>query len=252
MPAARQEPLFPRVVDLVERVAISTPPRLVYSTQPFAGMCSDGKVYIIKGASDQMIVRAEASAYVLAQLVGVSVPEWSFVSAPGHADHPLFGSRIVSGPRDISPWLNNDIERYSDVLAQIITFDMWVANTDRNLSNLVGRNCAAQTDGYIDIVAIDFEKSVTVRSTTPRIALGSITPHSLWPRELLGRMVCGRPRPQNDWVANIAGNSALDLAPALQEVQIALSLEDSWLTDITDILAHRATRVPMMVEEVWH
>ena len=250
--AARQEPLFPRLVDLAEAKPLKSPERLIYSTKPFAGICSDGKHYVIKGSLDPAVVKAEAAAYILAPIVGIPVPEWTFVSAPQKAAYPLFGSRMVPGVRDVSAWLESDIAQYQDILAKIIVFDIWIANTDRNLGNLISRSTPKTHDGRIDLIAIDFEKAVAVRSATPRIDIASVQTENLWPSDQLGRIIGRLPKPEIEWISTLGTYSLEILAPALQEAQIAIGLESDWHTNIAAMLVDRAAKLPELIEEVWH
>jgi hypothetical protein len=62
---------------------------------------------------------------------------------------------------------------------------VWLVNNDRNIGNIIGRSTVS---GDIDLVAIDFEKSVAIRSSTPIVSVPMIPSRSLWPTEALGRL----------------------------------------------------------------
>ena len=87
------------------------------------------------------------------------------------------GSREVSGVRLVEPWLRKPrcAINFQEMFAAIVV-DVWLGNVDRNMGNIIGDPAGEQ----LELVFIDFEKSVTLRPS-PFIKSGMIGPRDLWP-----------------------------------------------------------------------
>jgi len=69
---------------------------------------------------------------------------------------------------------------FNDLFAAIVV-DVWLANHDRNIGNVLPR----PHDREVEFVFIDFEKSVALHPS-PVVTSTMLEPRKLWPRGLLG------------------------------------------------------------------
>src|SRR5438552_1246637 len=155
------------------------PEGLVYSANPRRAEGEDGTPYFIKG-SELEIVFAEMAGCALAREVGLPVPD---VAACEFGGEVFVGTKKIDVVvRDIEPWLvrPQKVINFSDLFAAIVV-DVWLANHDRNIGNVLPR----PHDRGLEFVFIDFEKSVALHPS-PVISSTALEPRKLWPRGLLG------------------------------------------------------------------
>jgi len=218
----------------------------VYSTSPQSWDDADGGSYVVKGP-DPGIVVAECIAYRLASFLQISVPLCSLAKIAGQADH-YFASRKLNAMRDASPWLRGRARHHMTALATIVVFDIWIANKDRNYGNVLVDQ-SASGEG-VELIAIDFEKAMTLRSRHPMTETPTVRPRDLWPSEDLGRLMEGTPIPQGA-VARISQLPTTAVEHAVQAVSFHLGDLYTWGEATVQVLSSRQKRVRALVEEVW-
>ena len=184
---------------------VSAPEGIVYSTSPRRAEGEDGHSYFIKGP-DVEVTFAESAGCSFAMEVGLLVPP---VAVCSFGDDRYCGSRKVADSlRDVAAWLRRPqrISNRND-LYSVIVVDAWLANTDRNHGNVLGRSTHGSE---IEVVMIDFEKSKTLRPN-PIIESGMVGPASLWPTGELGQVLetdqTSSPSPTDhgsDWASDAA------------------------------------------------
>lgn len=163
------------------------PANIIYSTSPRLAFDANGNQFCVKGDDDLQIVLAELIGHMMAGLCGVLVPHYAvgrFV-----ANGPLcFCSQIVGDAiRDVQFHLEKSKVTDFAALSKIILLDIWLANNDRNIGNLLGRSRPDIGSSVVDLVAIDYEKSLVVRSVAPLVEITHKLPiGALWPRGVLG------------------------------------------------------------------
>jgi hypothetical protein len=167
-----------RVVRLVASgTPVAAPDGLVYSTRPESWLDEGDAWWIVKGPEPE-VVAAEAVGYLLAMETGIAVPSFALARRPGD-ESLLFASR-KEHYRDVLPWLRRRREATLHSIAQICALDVMVGNRDRNLNNLL-----PPRTGGDDVIAIDFEKAVCVRSRHPLVESAEINPartsRASWP-----------------------------------------------------------------------
>ena len=151
------------IIELVVECPLHGLEGIAYSTNPTTGLDGQGRRYVVKGHGDLRVVWAEAVAHHLAVEFAIPTPPWAVCRSP--TQELLFGSEQVD-QRHIEMWLKQRNVTNWASLSYIAAFDIWLCNPDRNLFNLVGRP-DGDGRGRIEVVAIDFEKAVTLRSDTP-------------------------------------------------------------------------------------
>jgi hypothetical protein len=151
--------------------------------------------------------------------------------------------------RDISAWLNwpQKIRNFDDLFS-IIVVDAWLANNDRNLYNVLGRQTAGSE---IELVMIDFEKSKTLRPN-PIIESGMVEPRMLWPTGELGRILRQRKPlyPPQAVLERIAGITQDRCTEIIMDVVEQLG-PVAWADNSAHALSGRGIRVRQIAEEVW-
>lgn len=245
-------PLVLRQVTLATRgEPVRAPQNLVYSTAPTHAVGTDDDQFYVKGESNIRIVLAESIAYTLAQNLEIPVPEFA-IGFYEDSDAPVFASQILDkGVRDVSFWLNRSKIANMAILARLIVFDTWLANNDRNLGNLLGVPLQG-TDQSIKLVAIDFEKSATVRSEAPMIEIPTMQAREFWPRGELGT-ICRKLvvwDPSAIQAISSVTDSTIDATvnAALAATNANASIGDS----IGHSLKHRRNRIEPLAREVWN
>lgn len=231
---------------------LENPSGVIYSTGPKMYFCDDEYEYVVKGFGCVEVVRAEASAYKLAAEIGIPTPPWKFIRVPGEK-HGLFGSQLQKNVvREIDAHVKRGRVSNPAVLSEIVGFDVWLANVDRNIGNLLGRACAV-TNGSsdIEIVAIDFEQSITVRDATPRMICSTLDPKRLWPREELGVLLSNLPPPTSSFVARIKALDSDKISGLLSTVAGDLGLGQEWLDLCVSVLVERGEHIEKLLMEVW-
>lgn len=233
---------------LVQPQDVKGPPGMVYSTRPKVAEATDGFRYFLKGP-DPRVVFAEALCYELACLLELYVPEHAVCMHP-ETREVLFASREKCVRSGIQELIDEGRVTNADLLAGVIVFDVWVANKDRNMGNIVGDPVHGNGRGTVTLYAIDFEKAMAVRSDD-RFSVAAIDPSSLWPREDLGRLCTRRPVPGGlcDRVAGLARDViAGTIEQTIQDLEY---MSVPWRRTAEDVLVERSTKIHELVREVW-
>ena len=185
MPPTPQLELALKIIQLIEPgEKVLGPPNIVYSTNPKIADAMDGYKYFVKGP-DAEVVAAEACAHLLAGVVDLSVPVFGIAEVDGQV---YFASREIE-IRNASSFIERQKVQNRDILHHTIAFDVWIANTDRNLGNFVAESISGSSQ--VRALPIDFEKARTICERTPIVSVPMIDPRRLWPREALGEMLTG-------------------------------------------------------------
>jgi hypothetical protein len=159
---------------------VLSPEGVVFSTDPKRAEAEDEVSYFIKGP-DIETVFAEISGCMLAKAVGLPVPD---VAACEFVGDTYAGSKKVDdAARDVEPWLNRPqrVKNFDDLFSALVV-DIWLANKDRNIGNVLGK---PMHGGKIEFVFIDFEKSRALRPS-PTVSSTMLQPRELWPSGILG------------------------------------------------------------------
>jgi hypothetical protein len=244
--------VIPEVSLAVRGGPVCAPCNIVYSTAPFSALDSAGKSYFVKGEDDPRVVLAEVLGHILAGMVKIPVPDYAVGKFTG-TGAPVFASAVVDNVmRDVSIWIRRGKVKDLDTLPRIIALDVWLANNDRNMGNILGRSVDSE-EVEIELVAIDFEKSAVVRSKYPLTEIPRIPPKAFWPRDELGK-IC---RAHLKWNPNY-----LDLFQAVSDGQIeqAVSagvaavggLDASEQDGLLHVLKRRRDNLKTLVSEVWN
>ena len=220
---------------------------LIYSTQPRRAFGVDGRDYFVKGPAPEEVF-AEVVGCRLAAAVGLPVAEVALAQFEGQR---LAASvKAADLGRNIQPWLRPDLAINFDVLFEMIVVDAWLANPDRNMGNVIGRGA---DKGRVELVMIDYEKSVTLRPY-PTVMTPTIEPKKLWPTNELGRLLmplrplCPPGRPMQK-IASLADTGS-EIAEIVQDVTFHVPTVD-WGDASIDVLRWRAERIQEIVAEVW-
>jgi hypothetical protein len=169
----------------------------------------------------------------------------------GHWAEGLYAAveSVPNHQRNIRPWLDDPhrISNFDDLFAAIAV-DIWLANTDRNMGNLVGSTLG---DGRIDVFMIDFEKSRSLLRD-PFIGCGSIDPGDLWPTDELGAYLrkIRRARCPQAILDRIERISEQQIVSIVSPVAAELHFVD-WHDSSIEVLFRRAQKIVTLVEEVW-
>lgn len=221
---------------------VEAPSNIVYSTAPRTALSMDGQHYVLKGPDINVVV-AELSAYVLAGLANLPVPEFGIAAT---AEGTFFACREVK-IRNVSHWITAGKLTNASILVQTVVFDIWIANVDRNFGNFVGLSLLS--DGRIELRAIDFEKSVALRGKYPLTTVPMVEPKDFWPRESLGELLKGKPIPHEfcDTIRSIPGDAILR---ALNTVSASIPGMD-WAESSEKVIKSRANDIHKLVRDVW-
>jgi len=240
--------LFCPLIELVdEGTAVVAPENLVYSTQPRKATGLDGSSYYIKGP-DRNLVVAEAVAHQLARNFGLSVPDFGIAFLGGG---PVFASKeVIRCHRQVESWIRNGRVTNRNLLPALAAFDIWVMNKDRNIGNLVGEAQLEPDRGGVAIVAIDFEKSMTLRGPYPLTTTPMILPASLWPSGTLGQLLVGSQRPDH-FISDLSAVTSDRVSAAFGFVEARLQESVDWKDASVQVLVNRAKRIRELVGEVW-
>ena len=221
---------------------------MVYSTDPRRAEGADEVSYFIKGP-DIEIVFAEIAGCMFAREVSLTVPD---VAACEFAGETYAGSRKVDDAiRDIAPVLNRrQTVRNFDDLFRTIVVDIWLANKDRNVGNVLGD--PRQGLGKIEFVMIDFEKSITLRRY-PTVSTPLLEPRELWPSGVLGNELRSQKPllPPADIIARINSVTTERCAEIINDVEGAMNVPIEWKDGSIDVLSYRAARIQGLAEELW-
>jgi hypothetical protein len=192
--------------------------------------------------------------FALAELVHIPVTPWGFAALPrtsfpvfcsdyqdrGHA-HDLLEAKRVTNP---------------NIIADVVVFDVWVGNDDRNLGGFVGRIPETAARGNVELLAIDFEQSHVLRGESP-LRLNERPSHSFLPRVEIRRYI---PRGQNalgPMLHRIEAISKERLEEAFDRLVFPADgfLQSVALPRADDTIRHllaRAQRIENLVSEVFH
>lgn len=218
---------------------------IIYSTSPHKAIGEDGETYFIKGPEKE-IVFAELAGCILANAAGINVP---CVRACVFDDLIYAGSREVSSLRLVAPWLKGShaASNLYEIFAAIVV-DIWLGNVDRNMCNIVGDQLPR---GGVELVFIDFEKSVTLRPN-PLIQSPMINPRELWPRNELREYLidCKPLHPPVGTVQRIQQFDTDVCSTLIHPVVQALGGVE-WAESSVLALEHRARTIADRSTEVW-
>lgn len=225
---------------------VSAPEGIVYSTSPRRAEGEDGHSYFIKGP-DAEITFAELAGCSFAIEVGLVVPP---VAVCRFGEEKYCGSRKVADSlRDIAAWLRRPqkISNRND-LYSVIVVDAWLANTDRNHGNVLGRSTHGSE---IEVVMIDFEKSKTLRPN-PIMESGMVRAASLWPTGELGQVLretkpLHPPQQMMDRIGLVTQQRCTEI---VNDVVSKLG-PVAWADNSIEAVSRRAGRIGEIVGEVW-
>lgn len=221
-----------------------------FSTSPRYGTGTDGQRYVLKGFGDPIIVRAETAAYAIASELQIPVPDYALIRDTGN-HQLLFGSRFIEHLfRDIRPFIKSP-ERIQnwEILSRIIILDIWLVNWDRNIYNLLIKPVGK---GQVELVAIDFENAVTLRSSSPAVEADRRQTSTLWPSDELGKLL--EPTSltlDRDFIAAITAFSKSHLSSTLLAVAAAVGTHQDWAGRAEHALRTRASKLNALADEVW-
>lgn len=228
-------------------VPAKSPHRIVFSTRPQFARAADGFWYFLKGPSPE-VAFPEAAAYRLADLVGLSVPPWALGRVSG-SDRIYFASRRMLWRSDVDAVLELPGIVNPELLAEVVAFDVWIANVDRNINNVVADSAGADA---VRLFAIDFEKSELLRGKG-QIELAALDDDRCWPREDLAPFI-RRQAPPVDCVSRIVAISEAQLHAALAPLLLVAPAPARFdLQTATHALLGRAKQLNrLLTKEVWH
>lgn len=226
---------------------VAGPDNIVYSTSPQTATVEDGTKYFVKGP-DPIIAFAELAGCLLAQAVGLVVAP---VSVCCFESDKFCGSQEVATiGRNVAPWLDpKRTTNFQDLYAAVVV-DVWLANIDRNLGNVVARGIPG---GKAELVFIDFEKSAALRPN-PRISPNMIPPAQLWPSGELGDIL-RRAKPLHPPAPAISKIQAFVKQPqGVQSIirSVCAQLEEvEWWDGSVDTVISRGSAIQKLAGEVW-
>ena len=225
---------------------------VVYSTNPKSAY-GEGRKFVVKGEDDRRIILAELVGHLLARKLGIIVPNFYVGQFEDNGSPVLASEMLVEDcARNVEPWFVkerlNKIKNVTDLI-RIVLLDIWIANFDRNIGNLIGRTYKGTSE--IDLVAIDFEKAATVREITPIVSVPMISLKKLWPAGLLGDFCKKTLRPDHQALLAIKNltDGFLDqtLNSSIEAAGTGVETKDS----ILHILTQRRQKIGSIVQEVW-
>jgi hypothetical protein len=219
---------------------------MVYSTSPLMALAKDGYRYVLKGP-DPRVVFAEAAAYTLANLVDLSVPEFGLCQYGGD-DRVRFASRHKFGR-----WRVEDMVARSanpELVGEVVPFDIWVHNEDRNISNFVV-DVDSDAAGLRRLYAIDFEKSRALGGTSVFVLAG-LESRTSWPKDDLAPVARACPVPLQA-CERIRALTAEDIEGALARVMLSAPTPGGFTLElVVRYLTARATELRQLVMEAWN
>jgi hypothetical protein len=192
-------------------------------------------------------VFAELVGCTLAREVGLQVPDVAAASWDGDTYAAV---ARVEADRDVDHWLERPqrVTNFSDLFSAIVV-DIWLANADRNMGNILGRQ---KEDKQIEFVLIDFEKSTALRPQ-PTVRSTLVRPRELWPTAQLGQALRAlRPqRPPREIIDRIHSLTRERCSEIIQAFVKEIEPAVSWGDDSIHALMTRASRIHVLAEEVW-
>ena len=209
---------------------------LVYSTNPRSWTDANGAGYVVKGPEPEVVI-AEAVAYELAAVVGLPTPGYALAKKPNDPRIYFASHKLENCARNVVPWLDGASDAHARAVSELITFDIWIANEDRNLGGFLGVGSADS----LSLRFIDFEKSIALRGPAPLIATGG--------QELYG--LCKRMNVSpGAFVARISAISD-DAIKACVGSVCARVPEFDWSDSVEICLTRRRAKLATLVKEVW-
>lgn len=228
---------------LLEAGAVQGPPGIIFSTSPRVGTTADGKQVFVKGPQAD-VVFAEAVGFGLADMADVDVPVWGMAEVQGEG--PLFVSIAAPHRSALDVLLRSDLGMDRAPIAACIALDVWLANPDRNLLNLVA---GTWPDGALRFLAIDFEKSMVLRGVS-RFILATHSPEMFLPREALRPFCSGLPIPGRI-VERIQAIPEGEIRHLVHEVGNLVCQSPDADDLIVDHLLVRRESLQSLIQEVW-
>lgn len=226
---------------------VQPPEMIVYSTGVNTAIGADGHKYFVKGGPDVETAFAELAGCLLARMVGLVVPDVAVGRFQGES---YAASREVATiSRNIKPWLSKPEKVVNQPhLYSAIVVDIWLANQDRNIGNVIGRSMGG---GKVELVMIDFEKSCALRRN-PTTTSAGVTPKQLWPTGELGAFArAGKPlHAPARTIGNIRSLTKDDVAQVLTSTCAACGRVD-WLENSIHAVVSRAAAIDNLVSAVW-
>jgi hypothetical protein len=229
---------------------VVSPDGVVYSTGPRTGTTESGLKYYVKGPEPE-ISFAELAGCLLARAVGLSVAS---VAVCAVDQHVLAASEGVADiGRDARPWLRNPpglVTNFPELYSAIVV-DAWLANTDRNLGNVV---VASTGTAKVRFVMIDYEKSAALRPS-PLITTTSLNHRQFWPTGELGQTL-RRTKPFLPPMTMVSSIQAFvsveqNVAAIITSVRAHVTAA-KWSDDCANAVIHRGQRIATIAEEVWN
>jgi hypothetical protein len=238
--------MITRINLLTRDVPVRSPVGIVYSTEPVAAEGENRVSYITKGP-DIEVVFAELVGCTLARDVGLVVPD---VAAAIWDGETYAAVARVEADRDIDHWLGRPqrVSNFADLFSAIAV-DTWLANADRNMGNILGRQ---KEDKHIEFILIDFEKSTALRPQ-PTVRSTLVEPRELWPTAQLGQALRAQrpPHPPRETLDRIHSLPAERYSEIIQGFVAEIHSGVSWGDDCVHALRTRADRIHLLAEEVW-
>ncbi len=252
MTASADDPGIPWVEFAEAPGPVVPPHRIIYSTQPQFARAEDGHEYFLKGPAPE-VAFVEAAAHRLAALADLAVPPWGLGRVHGR-DQAFFVSRSMRWRSDMDSFLS-DVRMVANpgLLADVVAFDVWIANTDRNVNNIVAEPVSpASNPAKVKLFAIDFEKSQLLRGKG-QVELATVEDRHCWPREDMARF-CRTQAPPAECCARIAAISTAAVHAALAPLLLQLPCPATFdLNTATHALLSRAQGLGSLLrKEVWH
>ncbi|HET7023840.1 MAG TPA: hypothetical protein VFI39_01385 [Gemmatimonadales bacterium] len=212
------------------------------------GLADDGQRYYVKGPKTP-VVFAEAAGYCLAREAGLAVPEWAFWLDP-RDNATFFASREIQIRSGVVDLLRADPLGVAPFLQLCIVIDIWLANPDRNMGNIVLDPISDSGAIVKRPLAIDFEKSQVLRGES-RFQVNMLNGRSFWPREELGATCQGLPFPEG-CCAVVSAYDEARIYGLLQGVHLDMHIPPlAWFDSAVSQLADRAHKIHELTQEAW-
>ncbi len=223
------------------------PDGCVYSTKPSLWLDSTSTEYVVKGPAVE-VVAAELVSHLIANRLGILVPPFAIAKSNG-ADGLWFASKLIKVAfRAIDPQLGHGDANAINQVARVILLDIWLANVDRNIGNLLGRGNEGLGD--IEVIAIDFEKARVVTSHYPLVEVNTIAASDLWPQGVLGDYMTGCRIPR-DLVEAIQAVPDSEIHNLVTQVSRTVGPSYGWADSTAQAIISRRKNISKLVREVW-
>jgi hypothetical protein len=231
----------------VEPSAAPTVRGLVHRTSPKVGRASDGQRYFFKGP-DPHIVLGEVLGYSVAEIVGLQVPSWALCRMPPKNDI-FFASEAMSFSGGIESLISARQVTNPHFLEDCVAFDVWTANTDRNVGNVVANPDPAHP-GKAELFAIDFEQA-QVLNGTDFLTVGQVEPRLCWPTGILAAL-CREIEFPSNMCRSIGAVTIDDVDRVVEEMEADIEFpRGEWVSSAKRQLVSRGGRIETLVREAW-